>query len=184
MHSVFDWLIANHEIANAVAAIFGAAAALIALFVSVVALWLQRRHDVLSVKPIPEVTVADYEDSLRVRLRNFGVGPMVITGLRVLKDGVTKPSVVDWMPPLPNGRPWNHFAVDFAMRTLSAGGMIPVLELTQADGESQFSACRDAARRALCPLTVEIEFTDVYGTRFKAYSKPLSWFGRNLPSAN
>jgi hypothetical protein len=180
MLKFFDWLTKNPEIANASATIFSAVTATVALVVSIAALLSQRRHDVLSVRPIPEVTVADYEDSLRIKLRNNGVGPMVIKTVRVMRNAESKGSVVDWMPSLPHDRPWNHFASDLVDRTLRSDGVIPLLELTRFDGESGFDACRDLVRRALRDLVVEVEYSDVYETSFAKYAKSLAWFGRNL----
>jgi hypothetical protein len=180
MSAFFGWLNQYHEFANALATIFSALTAAGALAVSGIALRSQRRHDVMSVRPIPEVTVADYEDSLRIKLRNNGVGPMVIRAVMVTRDGAIKGSVIEWMPSLPGGRPWNHFATDLLGRTLRPDGAIPLLELTQGDGEAGFAACRDLVRRALRGLVVEVEFSDVYETTFPRYSKSLEWFGRNI----
>ena len=57
------FLIENPEVANALATVFTALTALFALIVSVWTLHIQRHHNKISVRPIPEVTVADYENS-------------------------------------------------------------------------------------------------------------------------
>jgi hypothetical protein len=180
MPQVMDWLTQKHDLANAVAPIFSALTAVIALSVSIIALWMQRRHNVLSVRPIPEVTVADYENSLRIRLKNNGVGPLMLKGVRVIGGKKSKDSIVAWMPALPADRPWTHFATDLTSRVIAKDKTIPLLELTQFEGERDFAACRDLARAALRELTVEVEYSDVYQSRFPRYSKSLSWFGRNL----
>ena len=71
---------------NALATVASATIAVAALFVSAVSLFVayrtlrhQRRHNVLSVKPIPTVMAADHEDSLRVKLRNHGSGPLIVS---------------------------------------------------------------------------------------------------------
>jgi hypothetical protein len=182
MLALWRWLTTKPDVANALAAIFSAVTALIALFVSVFGLWTQRRHDILSARPIPEVTVADYEDSLRIKLRNNGVGPLIVRTVTVRRSGVTetKGSVIGWMPPLPNHRRWTHFAKDLADRSLPPDGALPLLELTQVKGEDEFATCRDRVRRELQSLTVEVTYSDVYATVFPQYSKSLEWFGRNL----
>ena len=63
MRALFELLSNEKDLANAIAAVASALTALIALFVSPWALHIQRRHNVLSIRPIPEVTVADYEDT-------------------------------------------------------------------------------------------------------------------------
>jgi hypothetical protein len=76
--------------ANVIATIASAIMAALALIVSIVSVivsvWnlkIQRHHNVLSVCPLPEVTVADYENSLRVKIRNNGSGPLLIKEMKV-----------------------------------------------------------------------------------------------------
>ena len=173
--------------ANAFGALASAAAAFLALFVSCVSVWIavssarsQRRHNELSVRPLAEVTVADYENSLRVKLRNNGCGPMIVLALTVSDGSSAHESLIEWMPTLPQGRLWNTFTHALRRRTLQAGAEIVLLELTEHEGEAHFSVCRDQVRSALAPLTVNVEFTDIYGTVIQPCRKPLSWFGRNL----
>jgi hypothetical protein len=46
---------------------------------------LQREHNRISVKPLPDIILADYEDEIAVRIHNHGLGPMMIDKLEVLK---------------------------------------------------------------------------------------------------
>jgi len=152
---------------------------IVSAVVAVLALRIQRRHNVLSVRPLPEVTVADYENSLRVKVRNNGSGPMIIAAMSISDGVVSRPALVDWMPALPGGRPWTHFSHRLENRSLLAGGEIVLLELTEYEKEQDYFRCRDAVREALSPLTVLLQYTDVYGTVFPRYSKDLEWFGRH-----
>jgi hypothetical protein len=176
----WTWLTENPDVATALATVFTAFTALIALLLSAYGLWAQRRHDILSARPLPEVTVADYEDSLRIKLRNSGVGPLIVTAVKVIRSEVAKESVIAWMPTLPGSRVWNHFATDLAGRSLSPNGVIPLLELTRLEGENDFGKYRDLVRGSLRDLRIEVEYSDVYRTVFPPYSKTLAWFGRNL----
>jgi hypothetical protein len=175
-----QYLIEHPDLANALATIFAALTALIALVVSVWALWIQRSHNKVSVRPIPEITVADFEDSLWVKLSNNGVGPLIVKSVHVRSGQEERGSIIEWMPTLPNSRHWTNFAVVKTGRTLRAEGVLPLLELIQESGEVGFGHCRDMVRAALCQLTVVVEFTDVYGSKFPACTKSLEWFGRNL----
>ena len=136
---------------------------------------------ILSVTPLPEVIPADYENSLRVRLRNNGAGPMIVRTVSVVKDGKSRSSIIAWMPGLPGGRPWNHFSSALTNRSLQPGSEINLLELTEYEKEEGFSVCRDMCREALSKLTVTVSYTDIYGTEFPPYIKSLEWFGRNSP---
>lgn len=183
MHALIELLCQERDLANAIAAVASAMTALIALFVSLWALHIQRRHNVLSIRPIPEVTVADYEDSLRVKLRNNGSGPMIVASLQVFRGNDVKVSVIEWMPPLPGNRLWNHFALALEQRAIQPDGVVPLLELTAQQGEPLFSKCRDLTRAELSKLRVVVHYTDIYESNLPPYQKSLAGFGRNLGDA-
>jgi hypothetical protein len=187
MDALISLLKSDANAANAFGALASAAAAFFALFVSCVSVWIsvsstrsQRRHNELSVRPLAEVTVADYENSLRVKLRNNGSGPMIVLAVTVSDGSSAHECLIEWMPALPQGRPWNTFTHALRRRSLQAGAEIILLELTEHENEDNFSACRDQVRAALAPLTVNVEYTDIYETVMRPCRKPLSWFGRNL----
>src|SRR5437588_8055 len=112
MDSLITLLKSDSNAANAFGALASAAAAFLALLVSAISIGIsvwaarsQRRHNELSVRPLAEVTVADYESSLRVKLRNNGTGPMIVTKIEVSNGSSAKHCIVEWMPLLPAGRP-------------------------------------------------------------------------------
>lgn len=187
MESLITLLKTDANAANAFGALASAAAAFFALLLSIVSIWitirtsrLQHVHNALSVRPLAEVTVANYENSLRVKLLNNGTGPMILVAITVSNERSSQPSLIEWMPELPSGRMWNNYSVKFDGRTLAAGAELTLLELTQAEseGDSQFALCRDIVRDALAPLTVDVEYTDLYGERMSPIKKPMSWFAR------
>ena len=154
------------------------------LYVSHAALKIQRRHNVLSVKPIPMVSVADYEDRLTVKILNNGSGPLIIKDVQVKKESQVRESLVDWMLSLPDGMYWATFVGPVKNRSLLPGNEIKLLELTGDHSEKEFEAVRDSCRAALCQLTVVLDYTDVYGSAFESHEKHLSWFGRNLSASS
>ena len=81
---------------------------------------------------------------------------------------------------LPNKRLWTHFSRDFNERSILPSGRLPLLELTMAEGEENFSESRDQCRAWLKDLQCEVVYTDIYGSVFECYLKDLSWYGRNL----
>lgn len=186
MNDLIALLKSDANAANAFGALASAAAAFFALLVSgvsvCISVWAvrsERRHNELSVRPLAEITVADYENSLRVKLRNHGIGPMIVTKVTV-SDGVsTKPTLLDWMPDLPGGRHWTNFTDQISDRTLSPGSELVLLELAEDEGEDDFARCRDLVRPALAKLTVNVEYTNIYNTVMPPRRKALSWFGRH-----
>lgn len=186
---LLKWLTEHQGFANALATVATAIAALLALFVSIVSLciagWaahLQRRHNKLSVRPLPEFTVADFEDLLRVKLRNHGSGPLLIKSFSVEGYDGKHPALVDAVPSLP-GRPWTNFSGKIDGRSLLPGSEIVLLELVEDKGELGFGSSRDLARKALALATVSLHYSDIYETRFKPYRKALDWFGRHWATA-
>lgn len=187
MQELFKFLVENKDTANAIAAVASALVAAIAFVVSVAALCVahstlrhQRQHNRLSVTPIPEATVADYENSLRVKLRNHGSGPLIVVDLHVGDGSSTKRTLLDWMPDLPAGRYWTNYAGEICHRSILPGHEIPLIQLDGDPEDPEFADIRDACRLALSRLILKVEFTDVYGTDMKPYRKSLTWFTRHL----
>jgi hypothetical protein len=186
MEALIALLKTDSNAANAFGALASAATAFLALLVSAVSVGIsvwavqsQRRQNQLSVRPLAAVTVADYENKLRVKLVNNGTGPMIVTAVTVSDGSRALPSVLEWMPSLPKGRAWNTFSQAMANRSLAPGGEVVLLELTEYDEEQGFAKCRDIVRAALAPLTVNIEYTDIYNTVMPPHKQALSWFGRH-----
>lgn len=187
MEELISLLKTDTNVANAFGALASAAAAVLALFASCISVWIsissaksQRQHNELSVRPLAEVTASDYEDCLRIKLKNNGTGPMIISAMTVSDGSNAHESIVEWMPKLPEGRAWNNFTNSLRSRTLSAGSELVLLELAEFEGERDFSSCRDIVREALASLSVNVEYTDIYGKIMQPYKRSLSWFARNL----
>lgn len=186
MEALLALLKSDVNAANAFGALASAAAAFLALLVSgisvAISVWAarsQRQHNELSVRPLAEITLADYENSLRVKLCNHGTGPMIVTAVTVSDGTVMLPTLLQCMPDLPEGRHWTNFTDQVRDRTIAPGGELVLLELTEVEGELDFASCRDPVRRALAPLTVNVEYTNVYNTVMPPRRKALSWFGRH-----
>jgi hypothetical protein len=185
MNELIALLQRDANAANAFGALASAVAAFLALIFSVVAIWIsmrnaraQERHNELTVRPLAEVTVADFEDSVRVKLLNNGTGPMILKAITVSDGKDALSNLIDWMPDLPHGRAWTNFSKNFASRTLAAGSELVLVELTEMEDEVGFARCRDVVREALSPLTVNVEYMDIYNNTMKPVRKPLDWFGR------
>ena len=184
---MIEFLTSNPELAGAISAIVSIFVATTAVIISGISLWvslqslrIQRKHNILSVKPIPEITVADYEDSLRVKMKNNGNGPMIVKNLEVVGPSGSENSVIACMGELPNGRAWTHFATDFENRVLMPGQFLPLLELTKSDGEQGFDLSRNSCRSWLSKLECCLTYSDIYESKFVPYTKSLKWFGRRI----
>lgn len=187
MNELIAYLAKDPNLTNALATVASAFIALAAFIISVTSLFVSRatlakqhRHNVLSVTPIPMVSVADYEDRLTVKILNNGSGPLIIRNAKVERESQARESLIAWMPSLPDGMYWSTFVGPIENRSLLPGNEIKLLELTGDHPDKKFEKFRNECREALCPLTVVLEYTDVYGSAFQPHKKCLSWFGRNL----
>lgn len=187
MAELYELIAQNRDSANVLAAVASALAAGLAFLISCMSLWVslatlrhQRRHDELSLRPLPEVTVADYETQLRVTLRNNGSGPMIVTKLVAGDGSEVRDQILAWMPDLPDAMYWSNFAGRVDGRSILPGNSIVLLELTGNNQDAIFAQARDSVRAALRGLTVNVEYSDVYNTVLPPCRKPLDWFGRHL----
>lgn len=177
----------NTEVANAIGTATSAAIAVFAFIVSLISLYValatlrkQTRHNVLTVRPIPEVTVADYEDSLRVKLRNHGSGALIVKDIHVGDGKTVRKTLLEWMPSLPPGMYWSNYSGEIRGRSILPGGEIVLVLLEGDDSNNEFAQVRDACRSILRHLTVIVEYTDVYETDMTPLKKRLDWFGRHV----
>jgi hypothetical protein len=186
MYSLISLLKSDPNAANALGALAGAAAAFLALFVSALSVWIsiasnrnQRRHNELSVRPLAEISVADFEDRLSVQLHNNGTGPLLVSTLRVYFGDDHKDAIIDWMPALIDGRPWTTFTPSIDGRSVRAGDTLTLLELTQGEEDEGFADVRSQVRSALSSLSLELQYTDIYENQLPGYQRDLTWFGRH-----
>ncbi|MBV4516174.1 MULTISPECIES: hypothetical protein [Pseudomonas] len=183
---LFTFLEKNQSLSSAAAAMTSAVVAVLALIVSIAAVIAtvrsakqQKNHNILTVKPIPEVTVADYEDSLRIKLRNHGSGPLLIKSLTAKFQDKSHDALIDCMPNISDIN-WTNFAGNINGRALLPGAEIILVELTASPGDIDFRTHRDLTRLALSHSEVTIDYSDIYNTKFPTYRKSLEWFRRNL----
>ena len=173
------YLIDNPDFANALATVFSALTALIAIGVSVWALWVQRRHNKISVRPIPEVSMGDGITSISVKLTNNGFGPLVIRRMRVTKGQESRENIIDWMKEHMPEMDWTNFTSIGPDRTIEPNGEATLIELTEEPEEQGFAPLREMARRELSRLVITMEYTDVYDSTFATFTRQLDWFSRD-----
>jgi hypothetical protein len=186
LSDLLAFLKGNPELTNALATVASVIVAGVALVVSTVSVFVarttlkhQRTHNILSVKPIPIVTVSDHEDSQRIKVRNHGSGPLIIRSLHVTDGSRIEKALIDWMPDnLPEQLSWKNFAAPIEDRSVLPGREIVLLESYGDPSNAVFKKARGRVRGVLSTLTVVVQYTDIYDSKFTAYTKQLSWFGR------
>ena len=176
---------------EAFAALGSFAAAALALVVASVSIYyavrglsLQRDHNRLSVIPVPFLALADYENCIRVKVRNDGIGPLLVDKIDIVRGEVANEieELVSYMPKLPAGIYWRNFSSGY-VRSVRPGDELILLELEGDDANAAFHRFRDKCRKALSGLIVTVRYTNIYGDSFDPHTRDLSWFGRRLASS-
>jgi len=148
----------------------------VSILIGLIGLQIQRNHNKKSVLPIGTINLADYEDSIKIRISNNGVGPLIIKSCSTRSSNKSKGYPIDWMP--------IKIIFDTFRKGLENHAIVPGASLTLLEKKINFKKEKqikelDDIRSILKNLELELEFTDIYKKNFKTRRK-LDWFGRNL----
>lgn len=182
MEKIFKLASDNPDQTIAISTLFASLVAAISILVACYSLWVQRRHNVLSVRPILHIDIGDYENMISVGLKNAGVGPLRVDAFTVhcSHHNRTTTTLIEQMIENDLDTIWTNFRSDLAGYWLEPGGELNLLRLEGDPEEIEFQASRDAARRALCRMDVRVSYSDIYSTRIATTSRKLGWFGRHF----
>ncbi len=186
---ILEWLSANSDTANAIAAIASAIMAAAAVVLSVVSIWIsrsslksQQEHNKISVRPLAYVVIGDYENHQFVKVRNNGTGPLIIKKIEIV--GAQNPAMplISAMPELHPDVFWENFVEDCSGRSIPVGGELGLLSLNAdcSRSESMYILARSNVRRALGNLEIHIEYTDIYESVLPVARRNLDFFHRTL----
>ena len=179
---MIESLISNSALVTAWTAIAALAISFLSIVLTTLNLWMQRTHNRKSVLPIGHIAVGDYEEDVFVRLRNDGIGPMIIedvTVYRTNKPGDSKNSIIDFMPELPGEYAWATFLRDIIGRAVSPQDQLTLIELKGEPTHEDFEASKNIVRRVLSELSVTVSCKNIYNERMPTISRRLDWFGRS-----
>ena len=125
---------------------------------------LESRRGREMVRPAAYLDTGDYENDIFVRVRNFGLGPMVINGLRCFfhdNPATTTPRLEELMPPL-GGYSWETFTTEDPPILVPVEGEVYLVRLTGDDDQEGFPEIRETVRRALSQVVVEVDYADIF----------------------
>jgi hypothetical protein len=186
MEALIQALVAEPDRTNAIAAVANVVVAAIALIVAAISIFLswrtlliQKRHNQLSVKPLPFIAVADYEHRLWVKLVNNGSGPLIVKTTKVTDTNKCCEGVISFMPTMPSTLAWKSFTSGMRDRSLLPGKELFFIDLEGNPSDPAYIAFRDQCRNSLSTLSVTISYTDIYGDKFEPAIRQLDWFARN-----
>lgn len=157
----------------------GIAISLLALLATLYQLYLQRRHNEKSLKPLGQIDLLDQGQRLAVYLRNNGLGPLLVDRLVFTRNNQTFSRIEECLDL--NPRSYMHVPVDAAARrVVLPNSQLVVFEqnLAQhAEGEM------DRVRQQLAGIRIKVEGRDIYDNRI-TLERDFSWFARYLEKEN
>jgi hypothetical protein len=165
MNSFMQLLQQHPDQVNAIVAVLALLVSFLSIVLTVVSLYWTRQHNYKSLTPIASVPVSDYEDNVGVKIKNTGVGPLIIETFRATNGEKTEDDLISLMPDLPSGVLWDTFFDDLDGACIPPGEQLGVLQLKGDSDDSKFRKGRDAYRKALARITIVLKYEDVYGRR-------------------
>ena len=155
----------------AITSIFAVLISIISMVFTVIFSKFQLEHNKNSVKPISAIRLSDYENCLGVKIANVGTGPLTITKLRFKNESQECSSLISMMPKIDQF--WSTFTECVDGWTIPVDGQIILIELYPENEQTKAQV-----REALSKITVFLDYTDIYNTKFKD-SRKLDFFGRH-----
>jgi hypothetical protein len=141
--------------------------------------FLQRRHNFLSLKPIGQIKLHDYENRVAVRVANAGLGPLVIKRFEATDGSREFPNLISAMPDLGSEMLWETYFDELLNVAVLPGEEAVILALSGPASDENYLRARTLVRHRLSELTVKIYFEDAYGRSIKPVSRSLDWFGQS-----
>lgn len=170
---MLDWIAKN---ASVIVAVCAAIISLASLAVAIRALRSQREHNYLSVRLIGHFSRGDYEDCIFVKLKNYGVGPLLIGSFIVQAAQSTHKRLIDALGSVASETTWDTFT-----DTIDGRALAPNKEFVLLKGSFSTSqkAVKAKIRLALSKMTLRLTYKDIYGRVQPEIREPLSWFARD-----
>jgi hypothetical protein len=145
--------------------------AVCSLATSVVSCGIQRRHNVLSVRPLGSIDVSDYENLIQVRVLNQGTGPLIVKSLVCSNEaGKTSSSLVKMLTDV--DQDWNDFTEEVSSRVIPANDAIVLISITPEDEPTRL-----ALRETLSKISITVTYEDIYKNE-TTKKRELSYFDR------
>jgi hypothetical protein len=177
VQEVISLLSANDKLVTSWTAILAVFISLVSIIITVVNVAMQRAHNRKSVLPIGTLSLGDYENQIFVRLRNDGVGPMIIDNISVHQIENEKEIGSTLIDLMPKGVVWRTFVRDISGRAFAASKDIDLILFEGDSDDARFIDGRQRIREALSNLRVKVHYHSIYGEKLVA-ERALDWFGR------
>lgn len=132
-------------------------------------------------RPLGQIICGDYEDLIQVKLKNCGLGPLIITNIIVRHtNGTISDNLVQQMPTLPHNFSWTDFVVDGRQFAVAKDTEINIIKIENDANDPVFTAYKTQLRQTLRNLTIEVQYNDIYNRPMTSVTRNLELFGRTL----
>ena len=184
MEKLFTLIQENPEAVSALAAMISVFVAFVAILLTVISLSMQRRHNLKSVTPIASIEPSDYEDLIEVKIRNSGIGPLIVTQFEAKdKNGRSEDSLIGLMPKLPNGVYWGTYFENLKNYSIIPSESLRLLKFSGKVEDPNFCKVRDTIRKRLSEIEITLTYRDIYGREMPKEHKDMKWFARHFITA-
>lgn len=153
-----------------------------ALFISIITMFFQQKHNKNSVIPLGRIIVGDYEDDIFVKIVNSGTGPLIVEKLYCnLKNEKITDTLIELLEEILENEIATDFVEDITNRVISPNKEIILFRITREEEiEEQL---KKKLRQRLSDVTIEIKYKDIYNQSFIEKRK-LNFFGRHFKIDN
>lgn len=127
-------------------------------------------------KPIAHFSKGDHEDKIFVKLKNYGMGPLLISSFDIKKDKSNFKRLIDSFDGLASEVSWDTFTDDIERRVLA-----PQKEfvLVQASFSPEQESIKNAIRKSLAKTSLTVEYKCLYNEQQPPVEEKLDWFARH-----
>jgi hypothetical protein len=132
-------------------------------------------------RPRGQIVCGDYENLIEVKLKNCGLGPLIIKNIIIRKtDGSTSNSLIHEMPKLLGGLRWTDFVLDAVDYAIPKDSEINLIKIQHDPNDYNFTIYKHQIRTVLKEIIIEVVYTDMYDRPMTNAVRNLSFFGRTL----
>ena len=148
---------------------------LISLLVAGLTLWFQRKHNHLSLRPIAQISRGDYEDQIFVKIKNYGMGPLIVESFKACVDDTKYDKLIDLLSSVTQDFTWNTFTDNINGRVLSPNKEFVLIQGTFSESDDSI---RESIRERLSMTTLTLTYKNIYNQKQPAITERLVWFAR------
>lgn len=149
--------------------------AIIAILISVYSIYIQRRHNTLTYKPIPVVIKYNYTNHISVKIWNKGTGPLIIKPVYVDDSK----NLIDILPKKVRRFKFVEYINDFRDRTISSNSYLNMIEFKIRNNDKQeegsYTNALTLIKKQLDKKVIKIVYFDIYNNKMSYNSYPLNF---------